>query len=196
MLEGLIPPQSGCSFTLKSGAFLRVEDKDGEQVADFTCFNLNDPNESLSGGCTIDYNETIYLSRGHKLFSNRGRVMLEIVEDTVGQHDILLAPCSPAMFELIGKDKGHRNCKDNLIASLKKYDIHPDRILSTFNIFMNVAIDNGKVCIFPPKSKGGDYVVLRAKMDLIVGLTACSDEQTNNGSLKPIQFVVNEQVFP
>jgi uncharacterized protein YcgI (DUF1989 family) len=55
---------------------------------------------------------------------------------------------------------------------------------------MHVAVDSstGKISVLPPKSKAGDYVILEAKMDLIVGMTACSAEMSNNYSFKPIGY--------
>ena len=52
---------------------------------------------------------------------------------------------------------------------------------------MNVEIQpNGELRILPPRSRAGDHIVLRAEMDMIVGVTACSAELSNNGSFKPI----------
>ena len=55
---------------------------------------------------------------------------------------------------------------------------------------MNVDVngETGKISVLPPKSKAGDYVVLKAHMDLIIGLTACSAEMSNNYSFKPIGY--------
>ena len=58
-------------------------------------------------GRTIDYANTIYLTTGNVLFSNRSRPMWTIVEDTVGRHDFLLTPCSPETFEIIYQHQGH-----------------------------------------------------------------------------------------
>ena len=44
--------------------------------------------------------------------------------------------------------------------------------------------------IGPPRSRAGDYLLLRAEMDLVVGVTACSAELSNNGSFKPIDVEV------
>jgi uncharacterized protein YcgI (DUF1989 family) len=58
---------------------------------------------------------------------------------------------------------------------------------------MNVEIDPaGRLSILPPHSKAGDTITLRAEMDLIVGLTACSAEISNNYKLKPISFEILE----
>ena len=52
---------------------------------------------------------------------------------------------------------------------------------------MNVEVlPSGELRILPPRSRAGDRFVLRAEMDLIVGITACSAELSNNGRFKPI----------
>jgi uncharacterized protein YcgI (DUF1989 family) len=187
-----IGPQSGVSFELPAGASLRVIDPHGEQVADLVAFARADPNEWISAGRTFDYNNTIYLTAGHVLYSNRSRPMLTVVEDTVGRHDFLYTPCSPETFTLIYKTTGHHpSCFDNLCRALERHAIAPDRIPTTFNIFMNVRVlANGELKIDPPRSKPGDFIRLRAEMDLIVGLTACSAEMSNNYAFKPIDFEI------
>jgi uncharacterized protein YcgI (DUF1989 family) len=191
----IIPPRSGVSLILKKGQRLKVVDIEGEQVSDFICFNLHDKAEYLSSGRTIDYAETIFLTTGHLFYSNRSNIMFQMIEDTVGRHDFLLTPCSADTFRIIyGHTEPHRGCFGNLCAALKEYDIAPDDIPVSLNIFMHVAInsDTGRVDVLPPKSKAGDHVLLEAKMDLIVGLTACSAEMSNNYSFKPIGWKMEE----
>jgi uncharacterized protein YcgI (DUF1989 family) len=190
----IIPPRSGVAFLLKKGQRLRVVDIEGEQVSDFVCYNLADKAEYLSSGRTIDYAETILLTTGHPFYSNRSNVMFELVEDTVGRHDFLLTPCSADTFRIIyGHTNPHRGCFGNLCAALESYGISPDAIPISFNIFMHVTVDGdtGRVAVLPPKSKAGDYVVIEARMDLLVGLTACSAEMSNNYAFKPIGYQID-----
>lgn len=189
----VIPPQSGASFILKKGQKLKVVDIEGEQVSDFICYNLHDKSEYLSSGRTIDYAETIYLTTGHPFYSNRSNVMFTMVEDTVGKHDFLLTPCSAEMFRITyGHTEPHRGCFGNLCAVLEEHGIAPDNIPTCFNIFMNVPVDGntGKVSVLPPLSKAGDYVILEAHMDLVVGMTSCSAGLSNNFTFKPIGYEV------
>ena len=189
----IIPPRNGTSFLLLTGQQLVITDIEGEQVADLVCYNLGDHREYLSSGRTIDYAETIFLTTGHPLYSNRSNVMLKIVEDTVGRHDFLLTPCSAEMFRIIYGDKDpHPGCFGNLCSALKSYDIPPDQIHIAFNVFMNVDVNSvtGQIKVLPPLSKPGDYIVVEAMMDLIVGLTACSAGMSNNFSFKPIGYYV------
>ena len=189
----IIPPQSGVAFLLKKNQRLTVTDIEGEQVSDFICYNLHDKLEYLSGGRTIDYAETIYLTKGHKFYSNRSNVMFTMIEDTVGKHDFLLTPCSAEMFRIIyGHTEPHRGCFGNLREALKEYGILPDDIPTCFNIFMNVPVDGvtGRVSVLPPLSRAGDYVILQANMDLIVGMTSCSAGLSNNFNFKPIGYKI------
>lgn len=188
----VIKKQSGAAFKLKKGQKLKVIDAEGEQVSDMVLFNAKDRREKLSSGKTLDFEESILISSGNFLWSNRSNKMAEILEDTNGRNDFLLAPCSPETFKVMYDYDGyHPSCFENLYTSLEKYEIQPDDIPTAFNIFMNVQFDEkGKISVDPPLSKAGDYVLFEAKMDLIVALTACSAEDSNNGSFKPIHYKI------
>ncbi|ASP31187.1 MAG: urea carboxylase-associated family protein [Pseudomonadota bacterium] len=186
-----IPPRSGTAFELAKGASLTVIDPEGSQVSDLLAYNAQDVREAISNGRTFDYEETLHLSTGNRLWSNRSNPMLSIVEDTVRRHDFLLTPCSTATFEHFYPDKPvHRGCFGNLAEALEPYGIGPDDIPTAFNVFMNVPVDgeSGLIAVKPPVSKAGDRIVLRAEMDLIIGLTACSAYDSNGGSFKPIDY--------
>jgi uncharacterized protein YcgI (DUF1989 family) len=187
-----LAPQTGTGFLLDKGWRLRVVDPLGEQVSDLVAFARDDPREWLSSGRTIDYANTIYPTTGHVLYSNRSRPLLTIVSDDVGRHDFLLTPCSPDTFRIIyGTTAPHPSCFGNLAAGLAPFGIAPDAIPTTLNIFMNVAVGpDGGLTIGPPRSRAGDGIVFRAEADLIVGLTACSAEMSNNYAFKPIDYEV------
>lgn len=189
-----IPPRSGTAFTLDAGQMLTVIDPRGVQVADLLAYNRDDLREVISSGRTLDYAETIRLTTGHLLYSNRSRPMLEIVADDVGVHDFLLTPCSFDTFHHFYPDEPpHRGCFGNLAAALAPYGVTEDMIPIAFNCFMNVPVDGatGRLQVLPPVSKAGDRIVFRAAMDLVIGLTACSAGASNGGSFKPIEYRVD-----
>lgn len=189
----IIPPRSGAAFELARGQTLTVIDPEGEQVSDLIAFAREDLDEAISSGRSLDYASRIFLTTGDPLYSNRSNVMLQIVEDTVGRHDFLLTPCSADTFRIIyGHEHPHRGCHGNLVAALAPWGIGPDRIPIAFNVFMHVDVNGttGELKVLPPKSKAGDRIVFRAEMDLVVGLTACSAEQSNNYAFKPIHYEI------
>lgn len=192
MARHSIPPRSGTAFPLSAGETLKVSDPEGVQVADLLAYNADDVREVISNGRTLDYAETIKLTTGHVLYSNRSRPMLTIVEDMVGTHDFLLTPCSKATFEHFYPDQPvHRGCFGNLAEALATYGIGEDDIPVAFNCFMNVSVaSDGAITVEPPLSKAGDFLRLRAEMDLIIGLTACSAYASNGGSFKPIDYEI------
>ena len=187
-----IAPQCGVAFTLRKGQVLRVIDPQGEQVADLFAFEQGNLDRWLSSGRSIDYASKTNLSTGDTLYSNDSRPMFTILEDRVGRHDFLLTPCSQEMFNIIyGCKDHHPSCFENLATSLASHGVSPSRIHTTFNIFMEVAIGaTGAVSVGTPRSKAGDWIELRAEMDLLCGLTACSSEGSNNGTLKPIDYAI------
>ena len=187
-----LAPRTGAALVLKKGQTLRITDPMGEQVSDLVAFALEDQRCWLSSGRSIDYANTIYLTSGHVLYSNDSRPMLTIGEDRVGRHDFLLTPCSRDTFRLLYGDDGPRpSCFGNLCQHLEPFGIMPHQIPTTFNVFMNVDVSReGTLAIGPPRSKPGDYTDFRAETDLIVGITACSAEMSNNYRFKPIDFEV------
>ncbi len=187
-----LEPQTGTAMLLSAGETLRVIDPEGEQVADLIAFSIGDRPAWLSSGRTFDYNNTVYLTTRHVLYSNRSIPMLTITDDTVGRHDFLYTPCSAETFALLYDHHGHHpSCLENLVTSLAPYGLGPDDIPTTFNIFMNVEVGaDGALRILPPRSQPGDYIDLRAETDVIIGLTACSAEMSNNYRLKPIDYEI------
>lgn len=197
-----LDPQTGCALALDRGQTLRVRSPTGEQVADVAAFGRDpsgqgDPDEWLSTGRTVDYGTSIYVTTGSVLYSNRSRPLLTITADTAGRHDLLITPCSEEMFERLYGVADHPSCLSNLAAHLGPFGIPVERIPTTLNLFMVVSPDpvTGRITIGVPSSRPGDHVDLRAEADLVVGVTACSAELTNHGTLKPIDVEVHDAAY-
>ncbi len=190
-----LSPQTGTGFVLSAGQQLTVVDPTGEQVSDLFCFSAEDHAEWFSTGRTIDYANSVAVTTGTVLYSNRSRPMLTVVEDTCGHHDILLTPCSQQTFDLLYPEFDgayHPSCLENLVSGLEPFGVVADQVSTTLNIFMNVwAERSGELHIDPPTSVAGDRFVVRAEMDLHVGLTACSAEKSNAGTCKPIDYRID-----
>ena len=99
-----LEPQTGIGLQLRGGQVLKIIDPGGEQVSDVVAFARSDTSERLSSGRSLDYNNTVYLTTGHILYSNRSNPMFTILEDRVGKHDLLLTPFSPETFEILYED--------------------------------------------------------------------------------------------
>lgn len=189
-----IAPQTGVAVELAPGDRLTVLDPLGEQVSDLYLVAANDVAEVFSSGRTTDFGNSVYVSTGSSLWSNRSRVMAEVVDDTVGVHDLTLTPCSQATFDVLYPEFGgvpHPSCFANLCNALEPFGVDPDRIGTTLNVFMDVWTDTeGELHIDPPPTGPGDRFTIEARMPVVVGVTACSAEKSNNGRCTPIDWRV------
>ncbi|MFD2579696.1 DUF1989 domain-containing protein [Novosphingobium colocasiae] len=169
-------------------------DPEGRQVADLLAFASDDVREVISNGRTFDYEETIHLGTGNRLWSNRSNVLLTIEEDTVGRHDFLLTPPAARrpFATSIPPSRSIAAASATLPPRWPPGGIVPDDIPVAFNCFMQVPVDgSGKLKVLPPDTRPGDSIRFRAERDLVIGLTACSAYDSNGGSFKPIDYRVD-----
>src|ERR687889_186416 len=80
--DEVIPPRGRTAFTMYAGQLCRVIDLEGQQVADFLCFDRHDPVDKLSVENTQLINGTIFITTGHHLYSTRCTKLMTIVADT------------------------------------------------------------------------------------------------------------------
>jgi uncharacterized protein len=178
----------GRAWRVPEGTLLRVVDQEGGQTGDVFVVAADDVTDGLSNGRTFDYGETIRLTSGAVLYSRRSRPLLRIVDDEVGTHDFLWAPCSQEMYDIgCGVTEPHPNCYDNLTASLAQFSVPAATVTIAFNVFMNVTIDDGGgLKILPPVTTAGKSLTFLTERDVLVSITACPAAKANGGAAKPL----------
>ena len=185
-----IRPGQGQAVEMKSGQLLQIQTLQGKQVADFVAFTAGDTDEYVSTSATRATNSNIIPQLGMTLYSNRRQPIFEIVEDTVGRHDMLYACCDPVRYELLGAP-GHASCREALVDALTDYGIGYDRIPSPINWFMNVSImQRGELEVREPLAEQGDYVVLRALKDVIAAVSACPQDLGPTNAFNPTDLTI------
>jgi uncharacterized protein YcgI (DUF1989 family) len=192
--QRIIPAGGGAGVRLSRGQQLRIIDPQGGQSGDLLAYAA-DGSERFSSGRTIDYGGKLFVGAGDVLWSDRSNPMLTIVEDQVGRHDMLYAPCSLEMYRLqYGVTGYHPNCHDNLAAALRELGVEPGPIPNALNFFMHVEVaPDGRLTFAPPNSRPGDWMLLRAEMDLAVAITACPASTCNGGGApRPLAYEVVE----
>ena len=173
-----IPARRGKAARVPRGRSVKVINTHGQQVVDTWAFNAGDLSEFMS----MEHSRVNFMklrpARGDSFFSNARRPILTLVEDTSGgAHDTLMAACDNARYGLLGCTEYHDNCTDNLAAGLAELGLEPPETPSPLNLFMNIPwTPAGDLAWGEPVSKPGDYVVLRAELDLIVAFSACPQD--------------------
>ncbi|HEY8251113.1 MAG TPA: urea carboxylase-associated family protein [Burkholderiales bacterium] len=201
VLEDLvIPAGRGHAFLVPRGAVLRIHLVEDRQVGDCCFFNANDRREVFHVGQSWALN--VMLGTGNaKSFRHfyskppRENVMLTVLEDTVRNHwGNMGGRCSKRLYELRDGDRDHRSCQENLAEALAPYGVCGDDIVDIFNVFMNVEMrPDGSFTILPPSAKKGDYIDLRAEMDVLAAVSACPADRnaTNDGRAKPLGITIS-----
>lgn len=192
-MEYLIPATKGFALEMKRGQSIRVTDVDGEQVADFVAFQKDDYLERLDPSVTMDVLRAYRVGKGDILYSNKYRPMFTIVEDSVQCHDLLNSSCRPEMYKVLYKKPDHSSCYENLSIALTLFGVPiPDQHYP-INLFMHTDVTpDGKMVVKRPKSRPGDCVVLKAEIDVVVGVSACPCEESvvNGYRCTPIRIEI------
>ena len=169
---------------VKTGQVLRIVDVEGNQAADTLFFNAADVAERYSAVDTIREQRNVYLSCGSKLLSTAGNLIAEIVADTVGRHDTLGGACaaeSNTVRYALDKRTMHA-CRDSYLLAVAQHDrlgLGKRDLSHNINFFMNVPVTaDGGLTFADGLSGPGQYVELRAAMDIIVLISNCP--QLNN----------------
>ncbi|MCH1640393.1 urea carboxylase-associated family protein [Paenibacillus timonensis] len=195
--EVIIPAYEGRAIVVPKGHYLCIIDMEGQQVGDFVCFNQGNPGEHVSPVHMRSSLSSIRLKEGDGLYSNYRRPLMTLVKDTVGKHDFFFPACDYYRYKVdFGLEK-HPNCHDNLEQALKPFRIDYAELPDPINWFMNNVLDDkGDYVIEPPLSKPGDYVMLEALDDVVVAVSACSQDlaPVNGWKVTPLKLQVLEGV--
>ena len=194
VLEELTIPANGhWGRVLRAGQTLRIVDLQGKQAVDFLCYNAQDPSERYNAADTMKYAGTIFLTTGHGVYSDMGRRLFTIVADTCGRHDTIGGCCSAESNEVRYTVPGTPSCRQNFLHALAPFGLGKKDIVANLNWFMNVPVGpDGAMGIVDGLSKPGDYVELRAEMDVLAVVSNCPQTRNpcNGFNPTPIRVIV------
>lgn len=182
----------GYAFQVKKNQLIKITDLEGQQVIDLLAFKKDNYKEFLSVTHTRSALRRLYLEKGDALLTNDSNPFLEIVEDTVGIHDLTVACCDKAKYTELGMPE-HRSCRQNFSEVLEPYGIEEWRLPDPFNIFQNTPVyADGTWGAEEPPSKKGSYIILRFLEDALFAVSACPYDQNgfNGGKSTSIEVIL------
>lgn len=174
----VIPARRGVAHRLPRHRIVSIINTHGAQVVDTWAFNAADTSEFMS----MEHSRVAMLKItpqvGDTLVSNHRVPMLTVVEDTTpGVHDTLVAACDRYRYQTLGFEGHHDNCTENLAAAMKAIGENCPEVPCPLNLFQNSPVDDaGRIEFRTPVSEAGQYISLRAEMDLIVVFSACPQD--------------------
>lgn len=188
----VVPAGSPWGRKLSKGQHLRIIDLEGKQAVDFLCYDAVDPKDRYNAANTMKMEGNIFLKKGTVLWSDRGRRMMRVVEDTCGFHDTIGGCCSAEMNVVRYDKAGPGNCRDTFEAALKRFNLGRDDIATNINWFMYVPVEpDGKMAIVDGISKPGDFVELMAERDVICVASNCTQifNPANGFNPTPVRII-------
>ena len=179
--EEVIPGGNHWSGLIRRGTALRITDMEGGANLSALLYNPEDKLERYNMPDTLKAQHTAFLSTGNVCYSDMGRVMCSIINDSVGWHDTICGITDAAMIEAqYGKtsfqthrNAMYRNGKDGMLVELAKYGLGKRDLVANVNFFSKVIPDEaGNLSFVEGHSKAGGFVDVRFDMNVLLILSA------------------------
>jgi urea carboxylase-associated protein 2 len=162
------------SRVLLPGSRLRITDLEGDGCVNFLVFNADHPIERLNVADTVKVQWNAYLTEGKLLLSDMGRVLMSVVADTSGRHDLL---CSASTEKSNARKYGaganyspFPNARDRFLLALAKHGMGRKDIPPSMSLFKRVNVEADGALKFEQEAPAGACVDLRAEMNVLVVL--------------------------
>jgi urea carboxylase-associated protein 2 len=198
-----LPGGKHWSMVMRRGTLLRLTDVDGGANAGMLFYNPANLLERYNAPDTLKCQHTFKLTKGHCLYTDMGRVLVSIVEDTFGWHDTVSGNTTKASvkrkwgeanYQTVRND-WYQNGYDSFLVEAAKYGMGRRDLVANVNWFSKVAVDAKGGMIFDASvAKAGASVVLRFEMDTLVLFHTCPHPLNPATSYpkKPVRFDVSE----
>jgi len=199
--EQHVPYNTGWAAEMNEGQVIRIT---ATTTVDFVCMKLQNLLERFDQARTKVYNMKLFITTGDKLMGRNNQHMMTILADGFknGTHDLQKGMCSGYRFQL-AKQEGRlgeyyprqiteipdHGCYENLSRALAPYKIAPEDIPSPFNLNQHMKIDGatGRMEHTQIRPNPGNYMDLRAEMDLLAAFSACPDLPVGG---KPVDVMI------
>jgi urea carboxylase-associated protein 2 len=178
----LLPGARNWSFVVRRGFALRLTDRRGDGNCSALFYNAQDRLERYNMADTLKAQHTAFLTRGHVIYSDMGRILMSVVGDTCGWHDTISGVSNAALVrERYGearyqehRNAFHRDGRGLFLIELGKSGLGRKDLVANVNFFSKVVVDGeGHMAFVPGHSQPGASVDLRAEMDTLVVLNTC-----------------------
>jgi len=182
----VVPAGAPWSGIVRQGQVLRITDLEGQQAVDFLCYNAADLQERYHAPNTMKAAGTIFLTAGHKLYSDIARPIFTIIEDQFGGHDTIGGCCSGPSNRMLYGVENCPGCRENFLTALAAHGLGRRDIVPNINWFMRVPVgSDGGAAIAPGVSPPGCQVALRAEMDALAVISNCPQVNNPCNGFKP-----------
>jgi uncharacterized protein len=175
--QRVVPGGATWSGVLQRGSALEIEDLEGGANAALLLLDHGRPTERLDVPDSLKAQHIARVTAGVALYSDMGRVLASVIEDTCGWHDPLCGHSRQSDVDALHGPSSYgaernavkRGAREQLVVELAKHGLGPRDLAATVALFSKVTIDaTGAMTFHPGASPAGARVVLRAETDVLV----------------------------
>jgi urea carboxylase-associated protein 2 len=167
---------AGASYSTKvinRGSTVRLTDLYGEACAHVLLYNADQTWERLNVADTVKVPWQVYLTAGHPLLSDQGRVLATLVTDTAeGRHDALAGGSTRAANTArYGAGEAHSPTpavREMFKLAAAKHDLGVRDLTHSVSFFKSVRVEPDGELRLQTEATAGAYVELRAELPLVV----------------------------
>ena len=179
--EEALPGGAHWSGLLRRGNTLRLTDLDGTANVSALFYNQEEKSERYNMPDTLKAQHTAFLTAGCVCYSDMGRILCSISEDSCGWHDTLCGALDTATMERrwgAARYQEHRNAMhraglEGLQVEIAKWGLSRRDVVAPVNFFSKaVPDDDGQLHFERSHRRSGQHVDLRFEMNVLVVLSA------------------------
>lgn len=168
-----VPAGGYTSKVVSRGSTLRLTDLDGGACAHLLLYNADQPWERLNVADTLKVPWQAYITAGHPLLSDQGRVLASVIADTApDSHDALAGASTLASnTERYGDGSAHGPTpatRELFKLAAAKHDLAARDLPPSVSFFKRVRVGENGELHFTATAAAGARVELRAELALIV----------------------------
>jgi len=182
VLNELLPSSVKWSKIIKRGQTIQLKAKGNNASLSAMFYNASNVAERFNSADTVKIQWNAFLNKGKVLFSEMGRVLFAITEDTTDglfdtlggiSNDRLIKEnfTNEATFESC-RNGYHKSDRENFLIELGKYGMGKKDMIPALNLFRKVDVKGGSNLELNSRcAKEGDIIELTAHMDILLVLS-------------------------
>lgn len=202
VLNEILPSSVKWSKIIKRGQTIQLKALDENASLSAMFYNASNVYERFNSADTVKIQWNAFLNKNKVLFSEMGRVLFAITQDsTDGLFDTLGGISNPRIIKENFKENAtyescrnayYKSDRENFLIELGKYGMGKKDMIPALNLFRKVDVKEGyKLELNPRCAKKSDVIELTALMDVLLILSNTPHSMDKTGVYNPSDIEIS-----
>lgn len=179
ILDLVLPGAASLSRVCRRGSQLTITDSEGGANVSALLYRAGEELERYCMPDTLKAQHVSRLTAGVALYSDMGRVLASIVEDSCGWHDTISGHTTPEIVAerwgansyQAARNNWRRSAREAFLVELAKHGLGRRDLVANINFFSKTVVDeHGALRLVAGHSRAGARVKLRFELDTLLVL--------------------------